>query len=524
MAINKVVYDGNTLIDLTSDTVTAGDLRQGITATNRAGVQITGTLNVENIFIATATTDSLNWDTATITFDQTYAELSGALLDGLNVILNVAYEDQSGIVWTFVCYYHELVSSEEDSISFQCIQNGSLIRSLVVWEEDGDIAYDKSAMNIPFAYTSNPKMDGTASSGSSTSYAKGDHIHPTDTSRQAKITANGILKGNGSGTITAAVGGTDYARMSDIPSVPSATTTTPKKDGTAAVGSETKWAKGDHVHPTDDTRQAKITASGILKGDGNGGVTAAIAGTDYQTPVAYITYCTFYKTENGVRVQTGISDAEVCVFDDTFSDIKDAYDAGRVVVMFGRDTYELALVGCSSTQIRFSMLASTQSMFTVAYNSTDTTKESTDINYIAIQKRIHQAGSLTSALEGMLKGVSDGSGGYKAAAATVGTDYDMPFVATGTLTAPGNDPVTATISTSFSAIYAAYTAGKRVILRMTNSMYKYELPLTTCHTSTIRFAAQLTSSRMIFINLSSADVVTVTANDISLVNANGVGF
>lgn len=34
----------------------------------------------------------------------------------------------------------------------------------------------------------------------------------------------------------------------------SATTTTPKMDGTAAVGSETAYAKGDHVHPTDTSR------------------------------------------------------------------------------------------------------------------------------------------------------------------------------------------------------------------------------------------------------------------------------
>lgn len=33
-----------------------------------------------------------------------------------------------------------------------------------------------------------------------------------------------------------------------------ATTTTPKMDGTAAVGSETSYAKGDHVHPTDTSR------------------------------------------------------------------------------------------------------------------------------------------------------------------------------------------------------------------------------------------------------------------------------
>ena len=37
--------------------------------------------------------------------------------------------------------------------------------------------------SVPTAYTSNPEMDGTANAGSSTSWAKGDHVHPTDTSR-----------------------------------------------------------------------------------------------------------------------------------------------------------------------------------------------------------------------------------------------------------------------------------------------------------------------------------------------------
>jgi hypothetical protein len=36
---------------------------------------------------------------------------------------------------------------------------------------------------VPSAYTSNPAMDGTASPGSSGAWAKGDHVHPTDTSR-----------------------------------------------------------------------------------------------------------------------------------------------------------------------------------------------------------------------------------------------------------------------------------------------------------------------------------------------------
>jgi|GEM_PF-4962362 len=42
MEVSKVVYGERTLIDLTGDTVTAGDLRTGITAHNAKGEQITG--------------------------------------------------------------------------------------------------------------------------------------------------------------------------------------------------------------------------------------------------------------------------------------------------------------------------------------------------------------------------------------------------------------------------------------------------------------------------------------------------
>ena len=136
--------------------------------------------------------------------------------------------------------------------------------------------------SVPAATTTSPKMDGTAAVGSETKYAKGDHVHPIDTSRQAKITASGILKGDGNGGVSAATSGTDYALPSAIPT---ASTTTPSMDGSGSYGSGTAYARSNHVHPTDTSRQAKITASGILKGDGNGGVSAATAGTDYQTPL-----------------------------------------------------------------------------------------------------------------------------------------------------------------------------------------------------------------------------------------------
>lgn len=44
MAVNKIIANGNTLIDLTADTVTADKLAKGYTAHNKAGEIITGTM------------------------------------------------------------------------------------------------------------------------------------------------------------------------------------------------------------------------------------------------------------------------------------------------------------------------------------------------------------------------------------------------------------------------------------------------------------------------------------------------
>ena len=40
MAVNKVVYNNETLIDLTNDTVTTNDLVKGVVAHDKSGTQI----------------------------------------------------------------------------------------------------------------------------------------------------------------------------------------------------------------------------------------------------------------------------------------------------------------------------------------------------------------------------------------------------------------------------------------------------------------------------------------------------
>lgn len=66
---------------------------------------------------------------------------------------------------------------------------------------------------VPTAYTSNPQMDGTASAGSGTLYARGNHVHPHDTSKQDVLVSGTNIKtinGEsllGSGDITVGGGG-----------------------------------------------------------------------------------------------------------------------------------------------------------------------------------------------------------------------------------------------------------------------------------------------------------------------------
>lgn len=47
-----------------------------------------------------------------------------------------------------------------------------------------------------------------------------------------------------------------FITAKDVPDGAAASTTTPKMDGTATVGSEMAFARGDHIHPTDTSRLA----------------------------------------------------------------------------------------------------------------------------------------------------------------------------------------------------------------------------------------------------------------------------
>lgn len=79
------------------------------------------------------------------------------------------------------------------------IQSVVVTPSLSAGTKVADIDVDGATATLyaptpPSASSSTPLMDGTASAGSGTTYARGNHVHPTDTSRQATLVSGTNIK------------------------------------------------------------------------------------------------------------------------------------------------------------------------------------------------------------------------------------------------------------------------------------------------------------------------------------------
>lgn len=119
-----------------------------------------------------------------------------------------------------------------------------------------------TAMVLAQAASATPLIDGTAAVGTSTRYARGDHVHPTDTTRAAL--ASPTFTGTPAAP-TAAVDTNTTQLATTAMVLAQAASATPLIDGSATVGTSTRYARGDHVHPTDTTRAplASPTFTGV---------------------------------------------------------------------------------------------------------------------------------------------------------------------------------------------------------------------------------------------------------------------
>lgn len=117
-----------------------------------------------------------------------------------------------------------------------------------------------------------PKMDGTASAGSETKFAAGDHVHPSDTTKVDKVDGKGLSTNDYTtdekNKLAGIAAGAEVnvnadwnassgdAQILNKPTIPSAGTGTnyPAMDGTRSLGSNAGYARVDHVHPSDTSR------------------------------------------------------------------------------------------------------------------------------------------------------------------------------------------------------------------------------------------------------------------------------
>ena len=90
MAVNKIIYNGETLVDLTSDTVTADDLAAGVTATGADGKPLVGLLPKVTIDTELSTTSTNPVQNKTIMAALSNLDIDIATNDEIDNALNVA--------------------------------------------------------------------------------------------------------------------------------------------------------------------------------------------------------------------------------------------------------------------------------------------------------------------------------------------------------------------------------------------------------------------------------------------------
>ena len=98
----------------------------------------------------------------------------------------------------------------------------------------------------------------------------------------------------------------NYITKDDIPEGVSPSTTTPKMNGAATVGTETTYSRGDHVHPSDTNKVDKVNGKGLSTNDYTTDEKEKLAGIDVGANKYSLPAATTEKL-GGVKVGTNIS-------------------------------------------------------------------------------------------------------------------------------------------------------------------------------------------------------------------------
>ena len=182
----------------------------------------------------------------------------------------------------------------------------------------------------------------------------------------------GIQKNGQTVTITNKIANiTVPTATSDIPEGAAASTTTPLMDGTAAVGTELAFARGDHRHPSDTTKVDKVTGKGLSTNDFTDALKTKLDGiatgaNNYTLPTAAADVLGGIKVGENLTITNGVlsADAQHIDVDNAMSSTSENPVQNKVVntalglkaplaspALTGTPTAPTATAGTNSTQI-----------------------------------------------------------------------------------------------------------------------------------------------------------------------------
>ena len=112
-----------------------------------------------------------------------------------------------------------------------------------------------------------------------------------------------------------------FITVNDVPEGAAASTTVPLMDGTAATGTETAFARGDHVHPSDTTKVDKVAGKGLSTNDYTTAEKNKLSGIEagannYTLPTASANVLGGVKVGANLTITDGVLSADAQAVDD----------------------------------------------------------------------------------------------------------------------------------------------------------------------------------------------------------------
>ena len=142
----------------------------------------TSDLTNDSGYITSAPVQSVNGQTGAVSLDATDV---GALPD--TTVIPTKTSDLTNDSGFLTSAPVTSVNGKTGAVSLNASDVGALPFSTAIPSATSDLTNDSgfiTASSVPSASSTAPAMDGTASAGSATEWARGDHVHPHDTTKQ----------------------------------------------------------------------------------------------------------------------------------------------------------------------------------------------------------------------------------------------------------------------------------------------------------------------------------------------------